>query len=464
MSENILAEIVANKRRELQVRKNLTSLDFLKNSVKPSDKSFYDALNNDLSDFIFECKKASPSRGLIREDYNLEEIIDTYKDFASAISVLTDNKYFKGSFAHLSQVSQQVEQPVLCKDFFIDIYQVYEACHYGADAILLMLSVVNDDEYRLLANVAEELSLDVLTEVHDEIELERAIQLNAKIIGINNRNLKDLSIDIATTEKLSQLVPDEIRNKCLLISESGIKNHQDVKRLAPIVSGFLVGSSIMSEDNIRKQCKKLIYGLTKICGLTSQKDALAAFDNGAVYGGLIFHPASPRYVSPETALDIIKQVHLDYVGVFVNEPLDNLADIVLKLDLKILQLHGDESTDYINSLKERLPHCEIWKAISVKTKSTLTELDLESSTHIDRFLLDTHDAKQRGGSGRQFDWKVLNRVNKENIILAGGLNIDNLDTAKKHNTFALDINSGAEESPGKKSNDLLNKLFKKLHA
>ena len=191
-------------------------------------------MSGDNAAFILECKKASPSKGLIRQDFDLDAIAGVYKGHASAISVLTDEKYFQGNFDFLPVVRRQVTQPVLCKDFMIDPYQVYLARHYQADAILLMLSVLDDATYRELAALADSLQLGVLTEVSNEDELERAIALNAKVVGINNRNLRDLSIDLDRTKQLAPKLPEGT----IVISESGIYTHQQVRDLAAYANGF----------------------------------------------------------------------------------------------------------------------------------------------------------------------------------------------------------------------------------
>ncbi len=465
MSENILNKIVETKKRELIERKKSISVETFQNGLAKSERSFFDALNNNQSDFIFECKKASPSKGLIRKDFNLGEILEVYKDYASAISVLTDFPFFQGSFSYLTQASQTVKQPILCKDFFIDPYQVYEARHYGADAILLMLSVLDNEKYKELSKVAKQLNLDVLTEVHDTEEMQRAIQLGAKIIGVNNRNLKDLSIDIKTTEILINQLPEKIKNNpnILFISESGINNHQQVKQLAPKVNGFLIGSSIMSKDNIRQQCKELLFGQIKICGLKQKADAITADQSGAIYGGLIFYPKSPRYINLDQAQEIVNTADLIYVGVFVNEKIENIVNTVNQLQLTVIQLHGDESKETIAELKERLPQCDIWKAISVK-KEMLQAIDFNNS-NVSHYLLDTYHVEQRGGSGETFDWSLLDSIENiehNKIIIAGGLNNDNIIQASKLNTFLLDVNSGVEDSPANKSINKIKQLFSTL--
>lgn len=259
--ETVLAKIVADKRLWVEARKQKQPLDEFIDGLIPSDRSFYDALSGDQTAFILECKKASPSKGLIRQDFNLDHIAKVYNGHASAISVLTDEKYFQGNFDFLPLVRNQVKQPVLCKDFMIDIYQVYLARHYSADAILLMLSVLDDDEYRELAAVAEKLNLGILTEVSNEQELERAIALKAKVVGINNRNLRDLSIDLNRTKELAPRLSQDT----IVISESGIYNHQQIRELTAYANGFLIGSSLMAEDNLELAVRRVLLGENKVC-------------------------------------------------------------------------------------------------------------------------------------------------------------------------------------------------------
>ena len=218
---NVLEKIVIDKRAEIAARKQAFPLEAFVDSLQPSKKSFFGALSGPDAAFILECKKASPSKGLIREHFDLDEIIAAYQPYAACISVLTDEKYFQGKFEYLEYVSQRVKQPVINKDFFVDEYQVHLGRYYGADAILLMLSVLSDDEYNALRDVARQYQMDVLTEVSNEEEMHRAIALKANIIGINNRNLRDLSTDLATTERLVPMLAS-VTFPHVVISESGI--------------------------------------------------------------------------------------------------------------------------------------------------------------------------------------------------------------------------------------------------
>lgn len=178
----VLQKIVADKLDWVKTQQANFPLAQFKDQIEQSDRDFYQALaqgTHEIPAFILECKKASPSKGLIREEFDLEGIASVYRHYASAISVLTDEKYFQGNFAYLPRVRKLVKQPILCKDFMISEYQVYLARYYQADAILLMLSVVDDNTYRILADLAHSLGMGVLTETSNEEELQRAIALDA---------------------------------------------------------------------------------------------------------------------------------------------------------------------------------------------------------------------------------------------------------------------------------------------
>ncbi|MCQ8877000.1 bifunctional indole-3-glycerol-phosphate synthase TrpC/phosphoribosylanthranilate isomerase TrpF [Pseudoalteromonas shioyasakiensis] len=449
---NVLDKIVADKQQELIERKAKRPLESFKAQAVPTNRDFYKALAAPGTQFILECKKASPSKGLIREPFDLAEITGVYKNHASCISVLTDEKYFQGSFDYLEFVRSQVDQPLICKDFFIDEYQIYMARIYGGDAILLMLSVLDDSQYQALASVAKSLNMAVLTEVSNEAEVERALALDAQIIGINNRDLRDLSTDLATTEKLRKLIP----NDKVVISESGIYTHQDVKRLAPLCNGFLIGSSLMAERDLERACRSVILGENKVCGLTRSQDAVAAYNSGAVFGGLIFAPKSPRFIDLDCALQITQSAPLSFVGVFVNASIGEVAEHAQTLKLAAVQLHGQENQAYIDELRPLLPNtCEIWKAQAVKDNLP------EQLNGVDRHLYDTYSDTQEGGTGKTFDWTILNNA-KQPFMLAGGLNANNIQGALYQGAHGLDLNSGVELSAGKKCQHKLNDAFNSI--
>lgn len=448
----VLVKIVDDKRIWVGERQQKQPLESFKAKLEKSDRSFYDALSSEKTAFILECKKASPSKGLIREDFDLDYIASVYKNHASAISVLTDEKYFQGSFDFLPKVRSIATQPVLCKDFMIEPYQVYLARLYGADAILLMLSVLNDEEYTQLAGIAHSLNMGILTEISNEEELERAVQLEAKVIGINNRNLRDLSTDLNRTKELAPILKAKAPN-ATIISESGIYTHQQVKSLIPFAKGFLIGSSLMEEDNLELAVRKVILGENKVCGLTNAKDANHIYQAGAVFGGLIFVEKSKRYIDLESARLTMSGAPLNYVGVFQNHLAEQVASIANELGLKAVQLHGDEDQAYVNNLRAQLnSDIEIWKAYGV-TDSLPSKLE----ENVDRHLLDTKVGSQSGGTGKTFDWSLLS--DKQQTMLAGGLSPENAKQAAQLGCIGLDFNSGVETAPGQKDLNKLQQAF-----
>ncbi len=455
---NILEKIVEDKREFLAQYKQEKPLASFIESLVPATKDLYASLGKTGAGFILECKKASPSKGLIREDFNVLDICTTYDKYAAGISVLTDYKYFQGKYEYLSLVCENVSCPVLNKDFFVEPYQVYLARHLGADAILLMLSVLNDDEYVALANIAQHYNMAILTEISNTEEMQRAIKLEAKLIGINNRNLRDLSTDISRTFDFAPHIPEGT----LVISESGIYTNAQVRELAPAVDGFLVGSSVMAQNDVDLACRQLIFGENKVCGLTTQEQAQSVYQQGGVYGGLIFAEKSPRCVNLAQATNIVTNTpNLNYVGVFVDHPIGFITEAVKHLALFAVQLHGSEGDDYINQLKASLPDSiEIWRAVSIKSN----DFTLPKNSLINRFVLDN----KQGGSGEQFDWQYLQETQEDlsRCMLAGGLNSDTImqaiDTANNLELLGLDINSGVEQSPGNKCPEKIAAVFQKI--
>jgi len=247
-----LAEIIATKRLEIEVllpRADLLRAAALQRNDYGGFRSALDCGFGRLG-VIAEIKKASPSAGLIDLDFDPVRQAKRYLDGgASCLSVLTDEKYFQGSLSYLTQISRISSAPVLRKDFMIHEVQIHEAVIAGADAILLIVAALDDSTLRRLYNEAQEFMLDVLVEVHDLREMERALDLGADLIGINNRNLKTFTVDLATTERLAEEVPEDV----LLVSESGIKTPQDALRVLEAgANAVLVGEALMrSHDPAR---------------------------------------------------------------------------------------------------------------------------------------------------------------------------------------------------------------------
>ena len=459
--DSVLGRIVVKKLAQLP--EQLKDLDNA-NLVK-SKRSLFDALSKQGGHFICEYKKASPTLGSIRENDSVETIVEQYAPFASAISVLTEYDHFKGELSFIPRAKAVCSHPILCKDFTLVPEQVQQARYYGADVVLLMLSVLDDEQYIKCAKVATELCIDILTEVHDTQELQRALDLDAKIIGINNRNLADLSIDLATTEELVALIPADKRKNILVISESGIKTRADIERLAPIVDGFLIGSSLMSVNRVDLKLRELVFASTKICGLTNSVDADLTYMAGAKIGGMILAEGSQRTISIKRAASIAKRTPLPLVAVFRNQTIDYIVEATKTIPLHAVQLHGDESDDYIAMLRSLInSNIQIWKTLHVTD-----HLPTAPKTKVDALLLENGNAKLAGGSGESFDWTLLNTLKTrykeysiDEIILAGGLNPDNISAAMQTPIKRFDLASGVENKPCFKNRFKINKLFTTL--
>lgn len=254
----ILDKIIEEKKRELKSSKNSDSLKELKKrSADATDRrEFKKSLANNSINIIAEIKKASPSKGVIRENFNHVEIAKTYQDNgAAAISVLTDKKFFQGDIQFLNQIRSKTSLPLLRKDFIIDEYQLYEAKAFGADAALLIAAVLDKNQLSEYLALSREIGLENLVEIHSFKDLEKAMYCDADIIGINNRNLQTFEVSIKTSVALAKEIP---KNR-IVVSESGINSHEDIIALKEHgINAFLIGESLMREEDIGKKLKELI--------------------------------------------------------------------------------------------------------------------------------------------------------------------------------------------------------------
>lgn len=250
---DILKKIIARKHEEIAERSAKVSIDDLKQQiesaspVRPFVGSMEEKIASGRAAVISEIKKASPSKGVLREDFNPAEIARSYAaNGAACLSVLTDRDYFQGHEDYLVQAREACDLPVIRKDFIIDPYQVYEARAIGADCILLIVSALDDQQMGSLMDLAHELGMDVLVEVHDREELDRALKFDTRLVGINNRNLRTFEVSLNTTLELLDVIPDDR----IVVTESGILSPHDVKLMREHdVHAFLVGEAFMRADD-----------------------------------------------------------------------------------------------------------------------------------------------------------------------------------------------------------------------
>ena len=421
----------------------------------PSDTGFpfEAALRQQDFNFICEVKKASPSKGIIAEHFPYLDIAKEYEVAgAAAISVLTEPDFFKGDKKYLQEIANTVKIPVLRKDFIIDEYQIYQAKVWGASAILLICACLDVPTLTKFRELADSLGLSSLVEAHDEQEVQMAIDCGARIIGVNNRNLKDFTVDVQNSVRLRNLVQDDV----IFVSESGLETPDDIQVLRDNNIGVaLMGETFMRSPN---KIEKLayLYGPTyytpkvKMCGISKVDTIPAVVEAKPDYMGLVFAP-SKRQVTMEQAKMLVEALYnqckeqnntvsIKTVGVFVNETLDNLVAIAREANLDAVQLHGDEDEAFIQSLKERT-NVEVWKAVQIRSAAD-AEVWIDSSA--DMLLFDAYHKGERGGTGDVFDWSCLDTFERP-FMLAGGIDSTNVARAiRTVRPYGIDISSGIE--------------------
>ena len=480
--------------------------------------------------FICEVKKASPSKGVIAEEFPYLEIANDYEMAgAAAISVLTEPDFFLGSPQYLQEIAESVHIPVLRKDFIIDEYQIYEAKVWGASAILLIAAILDDDTMRRFHELADSLGLSCLVEAHDETEVLRAVSIGARIIGVNNRNLKDFTVDVNNSIRLRKLVDESV----IFVSESGLDTAEDIQCLRDNnIHAALMGESFMrSTDKVAKlaelygpirpkrfgysnreliakketgketglitlEVKSLMLSeletlqisesnpvteqnyqpKVKFCGITQLDTVPVLLEIRPDYVGFVFAP-SKRQVTVEQAQFITRSLQdglkttsgakcISCVGVFVNETIPTIVEIAKAVPLSVVQLHGDETIAYIETLRnqlqeQQLESVEIWKAIQVQGKEDMLPWE---QAPIDGLVVDAYSKEDRGGTGKTIDWSLLEGVQVP-YYLAGGIGLHNVARAiRRLQPYGLDMSSSLETNGQKdaKKMSTMSQLIKQV--
>ncbi len=425
--------------------------------------------------FILEVKAASPSEGLMRGTVDTDVYARTYGRFADAVSVVTEPDFFAGSFDRLADIRQKTVLPILAKDFFVKEAQILAAARAGADAVLLMLSVLSDVGYRKLAAFAQSLGLEILTEADSETDLARARRLGARLIGINNRDLRTLTVDRRRVETLLDMASED----AVVVAESGYATAADLAASSARV--FLCGSAVSKALDVSVGVRELLYGKSKVCGITRAEDAVAAAKAGAVAVGIILAERSSRKVSTAAAAAVRRQTEvagLPVEIVAVADAQEVTGEVLKTLDAMqadVVQLHGSLSQVLKTAevLKRAFPDVKTVVAVGLPTVATAhcraavkddvrkIEAAFEARL-IDRVTLD-HAA---GGTGSGFDRNLLPLfATLPRVTLAGGITPENVIDLQRAALSAglrlsgFDFNSGVEDAPGVKSAEKIGRAF-----
>jgi indole-3-glycerol phosphate synthase/phosphoribosylanthranilate isomerase len=465
----VLERILARTREAVQERRRQMPLDRLQRSAPTPTgrRAFAQAVSQPgRVNIIAEFKRRSPSRGVIREDMHPVNAAQAYEiGGAAALSILTEEQFFGGSLEDLREARAATLLPTLRKDFVVDAYQVWEAWYAGADAVLLIVAALEDRELRGLLDVASQVGLDALVEVHDRAELERALGAGARLVGVNNRDLRTMDVSLETGLGLAALIPDDV----VAVAESGIHGPGELRMLREAgYDAFLIGEHLMLSADPAAAVEALIREAAvprwpgraarrgrrvavKVCGITTVEDGLMAAEAGADAVGFVFWPGSPRAVDHARARAIaaVLPPFVLRVGVFVDATREQMAQAVEAVGLDVLQLHGDEPPEALAALPRRA-----LKAVRVGPGFRAEEA-LRYEGHAAGLLLDTRlpGSAVPGGTGRTFDWSTVREVRDGAgwLALAGGLDAENVGRAiAAVRPDAVDVSSGVEVSPGRK--------------
>jgi indole-3-glycerol phosphate synthase/phosphoribosylanthranilate isomerase len=502
-----LKEILVNKKKEINPAEHDNLIKALKN-VENDERMpgrFVSGIRKNSLNIIAEIKRASPSKGTLKEDLDIEKIVGTYNRFSdiiSGISVITEEIYFRGSKSFISEVKKFTGFPVLRKDFIFHPLQVAESAMLGADCILLISSIMSGKKLKLLCSFARELKLDVLVETHTERDFQKAVDAGAEFIGINNRNLKTMEVDPDNTPKILEFAGKQVMDEKIIVCESGLDSAGAIRKIQAFgINTFLIGSHLMQGSNLVEKLEELRFcknsGVrVKICGITNPADALDAFRAGADVLGLILSTDSPRRVDLKEAIRIIEAVRSDisgknfpadtgadnsapgskdqygasFAGVFVNESSGCIKKYLDTGLFDFAQFSGDEDIAFISEIKRQFPGVKTIRSIKIKKDDKREDIYKKINSFyvssdcgpVDYFLLETFDPIQYGGTGYAFDWKIIENIGKKYpVMLAGGLGPSNvLEAIKIIRPYGVDCSSGVELYKGKKDINKMTEFVK----
>ena len=469
---NILEKIAARTRERVEAEKREVPLAQMAERARAAAEAelaasedgafaypFEAALRAPGMSFICEVKKASPSKGLISADFDPVDIARAYEDAgAAAVSCLTEPFWFQGADEYLTAIAGAVGIPVLRKDFVVDEYMVYQARAIGASAVLLICGILTDEQLAAYVALAHELGLSALVEAYEPEEVPRAIAAGARVVGVNNRDLRTFQVDFGRSIDLRPMVGPER----VFVSESGVETREDVARLESAgVDAVLIGETLMRAadkrtmlDDLRGIADENLGTRVKLCGMWRDEDIDAVLEAAPDYCGFVVDFArSRRSVTPERAIELgsaLAESGIVRVGVFVDEDPETIELLVLAEAIDVVQLHGNEDAAYVRELRELLDTTALGRAariIQAFEVRSADDLAAAEKSPADLVLLDNGQ-----GTGEAFDWSLLavgapTRPSRP-FILAGGLTPQNVAEAiAVTQPFAVDMSSGIE-SPG----------------
>ncbi len=456
---NILEKIAARTRERVEAEKREVPLAQMAQRARAAADAelaasptgefafpFEAALRAPGMSFICEVKKASPSKGLISADFDPVAIARDYQAAgAAAVSCLTEPFWFQGADEYLTAIAEAVDIPVLRKDFVVDEYMVYQAKAVGAAAVLLICSILDDEQLAAYVALCHELGLSALVEAYAPEEVPRAVAAGARIVGVNNRDLRTFEVDFGRSIDLRPAAGADR----VFVSESGVETRADVARLEDAgVDAVLIGETLMRAPNKQAMLDDLrgVGPRVKLCGLWRDQDIDAVLAAAPDYCGFVIDfPKSHRSVTPERAIELgyaLEGSGITRVGVFVDADPETIELLVLAEAIDAVQLHGHEDASYVRALKERLRgRAKVIQAFKVRDAA---DIALAEKSPADLVLLDNGQ-----GTGQAFDWDLLavdapTRPRRP-FILAGGLTPQNVAAAiAATHPYAVDMSSGIE--------------------